>query len=105
VLEPDALLLVTVVHPLNSAALPRENEEPAALTIHSYRERRRYADTIERNGLEMTFESFHYSLEDYWRALRDAGFVIEDLRELYDDAHPRWWEVPLFLRLDARKPV
>lgn len=105
VLEPDALLLVTVVHPLNSAALPRESEEPAALTIHSYREPRRYVDTIERNGLEMTFESFHYSLEDYWTALRDAGFVIEDLRELYDDAHPRWREVPLFLRLDARKPV
>jgi SAM-dependent methyltransferase len=104
VLEPGALLIATVVHPLNSASLPRVDHEEPGVVIRSYREPRRYSDRIERNSLEMTFESMHYSLEDYWRALRDAGFVVEDLRELYDDAHPRWREVPLFLRFDARKP-
>jgi SAM-dependent methyltransferase len=105
VLEPGALLLATVVHPLNSASLPRGDDSEAGLVIRSYREQRRYADGLERDGLEMTFESMHYSLEDYWRAIRDAGFVVEDLRELYDDAHPRWHNVPLFLRFDARKPA
>jgi ubiquinone/menaquinone biosynthesis C-methylase UbiE len=104
VLEPGGVLVATVVHPLNSAGLPRSDHEEAGVVIRSYREGRRYAETIERNGLEMTFESMHYSLEDYWRAIRDAGFVVEELRELYDEAHPRWREVPLFLRLDARKP-
>jgi hypothetical protein len=47
----------------------------------------------------------HYSLEAYWCALRDAGFVIEELRELYDEENPRWRRVPLFLRFDARKPA
>jgi ubiquinone/menaquinone biosynthesis C-methylase UbiE len=105
VLEPDAPLIATVVHPLNSASLPRSDYEESGVVIRSYRERRRYTETIERNSLEMTFESMHYPLEDYWRALRDAGFVVEDLRELYDDAHLRWHSVPLFLRFDARKPA
>jgi ubiquinone/menaquinone biosynthesis C-methylase UbiE len=104
VLEPGAPLVATVVHPLNSASLPRVDHEEAGVVIRSYREARRYSETSERRGLEMTFESMHYSLEDYWRAIREAGFVIEDLGELYDDAHPRWHKVPLFLRFDARKP-
>jgi len=70
----------------------------------AYRAPRPYSDRVERNGLQMTFRSLHYSLEDYWRAIRDAGFVIEELHEVYDDAHPHWREVPLFLRFDARKP-
>jgi ubiquinone/menaquinone biosynthesis C-methylase UbiE len=104
VLEPGGRLVATVVHPLNSASFPREHGRHT-LVIADYRKQRRYSDTVERDGLEMTFESFHYSLEDYWRAVRDAGFVVEDLRELYDDNHPVWSTVPLFLRLDARKPA
>jgi SAM-dependent methyltransferase len=104
VLEPDGRLVVTVVHPLNSASFPRVHGRHT-LVISDYREQRRYLDTVERDGLEMTFESFHYSLEAYWGAVREAGFVVDDLRELYDDAHPTWRKVPLFLRLDARKPA
>jgi ubiquinone/menaquinone biosynthesis C-methylase UbiE len=102
VLEPGGRLVATVVHPLNSASFPREHGRHR-LVIADYRKQRRYSDTIERDGLEMTFESFHYSLEDYWRAIRHAGFVVEDLRELYDDEHPVWSTVPLFLGLDGRK--
>ena len=107
VLQPGGLFLATVVHPLNSAGnfVPRDGDETAPYVIHSYREARRYADTIGREGLEMTFDSMHYSLEAYWCALRDAGFVIEELRELYDEENPRWRRVPLFLRFDARKPA
>jgi SAM-dependent methyltransferase len=105
VLEPGGALVATVVHPLNSATLPRADDETPRLTIHAYRAPRVYSDSIERDGLSMTFQSFHHSLGDYWRAVRDAGFVIDDLREIYDDAHPRWRDVPLFLRFDARKPA
>jgi hypothetical protein len=52
----------------------------------------------------MTFRSFHYSLEDYW-AIRDAGLVVDELREIYDVTHPLWREVPLFLHLRAVKPA
>jgi ubiquinone/menaquinone biosynthesis C-methylase UbiE len=103
VLVPGGRLVATVVHPLNSASFPREHGRHT-LVIADYREQRRYSDTIERDGLEMTFESFHYSLEAYWCAIREAGLVVEDLSELYDEEHPVWSAVPLFLRLDARKP-
>jgi ubiquinone/menaquinone biosynthesis C-methylase UbiE len=103
VLEPGGAFVATVVHPLNSATLPRD-EDTDRFRIQAYRAPHPYTDSIEREGLQMTFRSFHYSLEDYWRAIRDAGFLVEDLREIYDDVHPLWREVPLFLRFDARKP-
>jgi ubiquinone/menaquinone biosynthesis C-methylase UbiE len=103
VLEPGGALAVAVVHPLNSAMLP--HDEDGRFTIKAYRTPHAYSDSIESDGLQMTFRSFHFSLDDYWRAIRDAGFVIEELREVYDDAHPRWREVPIFLHLDARKPA
>jgi SAM-dependent methyltransferase len=103
VLEPGGLFVASVVHPLNSAGqfVPRDGGEDAPYVIDSYREQRRYADTIERAGLPMTFNSRHFTLEDFWRAFRDAGLLVTDLREGYDDDSPRWSRVPLFLRLDA----
>jgi SAM-dependent methyltransferase len=103
VLEPGGLFVASVVHPLNSAGqfVPRDGGEDAPYVIDSYRERRRYADTIERAGLPMTFNSTHFTLEDFWRAFRDEHLVVTDLREVYDDDSPRWSRVPLFLRLDA----
>jgi SAM-dependent methyltransferase len=103
VLELGGLFVASVVHPLNSAGqfVPRDGGEDAPYVIDSYREQRRYADTIERAGLPMTFNSTHFTLEDFWRAFRDARLVVTDLREGYDDDNPRWSRVPLFLRLHA----
>lgn len=106
VLQPGGALVAPVVHPLNSAGefVPQDGGEDAPYLIRSYRERRRYSDTIERNGLPMTFNSIHLTLEDYWRALRNAGFVVTDLAEGYEDESPRWSRVPLFLDIRAVKP-
>ena len=103
VLELGGLFVASVVHPLNSAGqfVPRDGGEDAPYVINSYRKQRRYADTIERAGLPMTFSSTHFTLEDFWRAFRDARLVVTDLREGYDDDNPRWSRVPLFLRLHA----
>jgi ubiquinone/menaquinone biosynthesis C-methylase UbiE len=78
VLEPGGLFVASVVHPINSAGefVPRDGGEDAPYVIDSYREQRRYADTIERAGLPMTFNSTHFTLEDFWRAFRDARLVI-----------------------------
>jgi ubiquinone/menaquinone biosynthesis C-methylase UbiE len=103
VLEPGGLIVASVVHPLNSAGqfVPRDGGEDARYVIDSYRDRRRYTDTIERAGLPMTFHSTHFTLEDFWHAFRDANLVVTDLREVYEDDNPRWSRVPLFLHLDA----
>jgi hypothetical protein len=71
--------------------------------IQSYLDRRPYSDFLERGGLEMTFNSFHHTLEDFSLAFEAGGFLFARVRELYDDENPRWRRVPLFLRLDAIK--
>lgn len=103
VLEPGGLLVAAVVHPINSAGqfFPRQGVDDAPFVIESYLEQRRYTDHLERAGLEMTFHSLHWTLEDYSQALEAAGFLIRRVEELYDDENPRWRRVPLFLRMDA----
>jgi ubiquinone/menaquinone biosynthesis C-methylase UbiE len=105
VLEPGGLLVVAVVHPINSAGqfVPRQGVDDAPYVIESYLGSRLYEDYLERDGLEMTFHSHHHTLEDFSRAFEAGGFLISRVRELYDDENPRWRRVPLFLRLDAVK--
>jgi ubiquinone/menaquinone biosynthesis C-methylase UbiE len=103
VLEPGGLLVAAVIHPINSAGrfVPRDGDDAAPFVIEDYLRRRRYTDRLERNGIEMTFESMHFTLEDYSRALESGGFCIQAIRELYDDENPRWSRLPLFLRWTA----
>jgi ubiquinone/menaquinone biosynthesis C-methylase UbiE len=107
VLPPGGVLVAPVVHPIDSAGQfsPRDGDESAPFVIDTYREQRRYHDLIDRNGLQMTFNSIHFTLEDYSRAFEEAGLQITRLREGYDDENPRWSRVPLFLRFEAVKPA
>jgi ubiquinone/menaquinone biosynthesis C-methylase UbiE len=107
VLAPGGVLVAPVVHPLNSAGTfsPRDGDESAEFVIDSYREQRRYHDSFDRNGLQMTFHSIHFTLEDYSRAFEEAGLRIARMRELYDEQNPRWSRVPLILRFEAIKPA
>ena len=103
VLSSDGLLVAALVHPVNSAGefVPRRDVDDAPFMIESYFGPRPYADRLERDGLEMTFHSLHFTLEDYSRALEGGGFLVRRVRELYDDENPRWSRVPLFLHLEA----
>lgn len=105
VLEPGGRFVGAVVHPINSAGefVPRDGDDNAPYRIDSYLDRRRYSDTLDKQGYVMTFESIHFTVEDYSRALEAGGFVIAQVRELYDDRNPRWRRMPLFLRWTAVK--
>ena len=70
-LEPGGRLCLAIVHPLN--------RPPEAL--EDYFEEHRFAESFERDGLSMTFESIDRPLEAYTHALADVGFIIEQLRE------------------------
>jgi SAM-dependent methyltransferase len=74
VLEPGGRLCAAIVHPFASAHLGSGAETP-------YFQVGLYTDVVERDGLEMAFHGIHRPLQDYVVALRDAGMVIEDLRE------------------------
>ena len=103
VLEPDGTLALAVVHPINSAQdVDRQHPEDRLVLTENYFDRRRYSDFLERDDVKMTFESRHYTLQDYFDALLGAGFKIEALREIGDPQHPRWSRYPLFLHVLAR---
>jgi SAM-dependent methyltransferase len=65
------------------------------------------------NWMGGTVQKYHRTIEDYFRLLRGAGFLVEDLREAHPqrehfqdlDTYERRKRIPLFLILGARKPV
>jgi SAM-dependent methyltransferase len=104
VLEPSGGLALAVVHPINSAHdIDREDPEDRLVMTEDYFDRRRYSDLIERGDLRMTFESIHWTLQDYFDALLTAGFQVTALREIGDPEHPRWSRYPLFLHVLAAR--
>jgi ubiquinone/menaquinone biosynthesis C-methylase UbiE len=104
VLEAGGTLALAVVHPINSAHdIDRKLPEDRLVLLENYFDRRRYSDFIERDDVKMTFESRHYTLQDYFEALLGAGFQVEVLREIGDPEHPRWSRYPLFLHVLARR--
>lgn len=94
-----------IVHPMNSAGefTSSEPDSPWVMT-GDYFEVRLYADDIQRDGIPMTFVSMHRPLEVISRALEDAGFLVERLREVSPRDRPtRWSRLPGFLDVRAVK--
>ncbi|MDP9270922.1 MAG: class I SAM-dependent methyltransferase [Chloroflexota bacterium] len=108
VLAPGGHVCLAIVHPINSAGRFEDRSAGAPFIIRgSYLEARRYADAVERDGLQMTFSSYHRPLQEYVAALESAGLLIERMVEIADDTAPpgdRWQRIPLFLHLRAIKP-
>lgn len=113
VLAPGGRLCVAIVHPLNSSGAFAGGEAESPFVIEgSYLDSSWHADTVDRDGLEMTFVSAHRPVEAYADALSAAGLLIERLREPKLPAggevgphSARWRRIPLFLHLRAVKPA
>jgi hypothetical protein len=107
VLNVNGHLCMAIVHPLNSAGTFESRTPDAPFVIRgSYFEDRRYADTVERDGLRMTFTSHHRPLQSYFDALETVGMAVERLVEVPDENDPpgdRWQRLPLFLHIRARR--
>jgi SAM-dependent methyltransferase len=113
VLEPGGRLSVCVTHPTADAGKFESKDPEAPFVIPgSYLGRHRIEEPFERDGLQITFIGWRYSLEEYARALEDGGLLIERLRE--PPAPPalaarpgfeRWQRLPNFLHLRAVKPA
>jgi SAM-dependent methyltransferase len=105
VLRPGGRLALAVVHPVNSAGRfvgDKGGDARPFVITDSWFERRRTVDTLERDGLTMTFHSEHRPLGAYADALTGAGFLIERLREVTDpDPDGDWVRVPMFLQVLA----
>jgi SAM-dependent methyltransferase len=113
VLEPGGRLCACVTHPLMDAGRWESRDSAAAFVIEgSYLGRRRFEGSCRRAGLEITFRGWCYPLEAYARACRDAGFLIEAIREptepeshaALDPGDTRHRRIPTFLFWRAVKP-
>jgi len=106
VLEPGAPLCVCVVHPVFGAG-GFENDDPDAVFLlpADYFGNARFDATVERDGLTMRFQGWSPTLEDYFAALRAAGFLVDLLREPVLSSPPPhlapWRRYPMFLHLRA----
>jgi SAM-dependent methyltransferase len=113
VLARGGRLCAAIVHPVNSAGNFQGREPDAPFVISgSYADPAPVADTVDRDGIRLTFHSEHRPLEAYSRALEAAGLLTEAIREprvseeviAGDPSQRRWARVPLFLHLRALRP-
>lgn len=107
VLRASGHLCFCVTHPVTDMGHWLDDTDAPPFTVRSqYFESTRVEDTIERDGLRVTFRGWTYTLEDYALALNDAGFVIEIIREpvpLPESRYQRWSKLPLFMNIRAVK--
>jgi SAM-dependent methyltransferase len=81
VLRPDGALCLAVVHPFASAEDVSSMHTGDFRVSDRYLDQRRYIDSIERDGLAMTFTSMHRPLSAYTSALFANGMAITALTE------------------------
>ena len=81
VLRPGGTLCLAVVHPFASAQDVSGMHTGAFRVSDPYLDQRRYIDSIERDGLAMTFTSMHRPLSAYTSALFANGMAITALTE------------------------
>ena len=110
VLVPAGRLCASVTHPFADAGEFRGEGSAARFTVtRPYFGCHRFEGTFRRAGLTMTFRGWTYALEEYSKALEDAGLVTELLREpkptVTDNSNDRGAKFPVFLYLRACKPA
>jgi SAM-dependent methyltransferase len=110
VLTPDGTFSICITHPVADSGRFEGREPDAPFVIRgSYHGTRRFDEAFERNGLRMRFVGWVHPIETYFRALEDARFVVDRLREPVsppsktDPAEERWRRLSNFLHLRARK--
>ena len=112
VLKPSGHFCLCVAHPMTDVGRLREPSAGGDLVIsESYFEHQCVNETVSKDGLEMTFHGWTYTLEDYVRALEEAGFLVERVREPVPSAEQAtkrpslegWRRGPLFLFIRAVK--
>jgi len=105
VLVPGGRLCASIVHPIVDAG-EFDGDGPDARFVFEepYFERREYHGRCERAGLGITFHGYVLPIEDYTRALEDAGFLLDALGEPADPGDDEQWKrIPNFLYLRAVK--
>ena len=111
VLRHGGKLCACITHPMTDAGHFTSNEPGSQFVIEgSYLGERRWFEVdAERDGLQMRFAGWAYSLEAYFTALEKTGLMIQAVREPRAPDHAvesspgenRWRRIPMFLMWSA----
>ncbi|MGE7825714.1 class I SAM-dependent methyltransferase [Paenibacillus sp. NPDC093718] len=105
-LKPNGRFVFSVEHPVITSTLQpsgiRTNWVVDNYFIEGYREQQWLGGTVHK---------YHRTVEDYFRAVQEAGFIVEQLREsspvrehfINEETYERRRRIPLFLFLAGRK--
>jgi len=108
VLQDGEKLALAIVHPMYSGGKfdTARGSEKNFVIKRSYFKPELLVSHGSQGNLTVTFYREHRPLQAYFSALLDAGFTIEQLREVTDeDEGTPWHQVPMFLDILAtRKP-
>ncbi|WP_026417794.1 MULTISPECIES: class I SAM-dependent methyltransferase [Actinoalloteichus] len=105
VLRPAGRLCVSITHPVVNVTRPASGDPRAPRVMaRSYFTRERFEVEQVLDGSRMVWNGWYRPLEDYTRALEDAGLLLEALREPDPDwvTNDRDRQVPWHLWLRAR---
>jgi SAM-dependent methyltransferase len=108
VLDRGGCVCACVAHPVTDLGHFTGGESgPGFAVRRDYFETLRVEDTVQVDGLTMTFRGWTCSLEHYALALEQAGLQIETMREPRPTGpagrYERWRDIPLFLFFRAVK--
>lgn len=105
-LKPSGRFVFSVEHPVITSTLQpsgtRTNWVVDNYFIEGYREQQWLGGTVHK---------YHRTVEDYFRVMQKAGFIVEQLREsspvrehfIHEETYERRRRIPLFLFLAGRK--
>lgn len=109
VMRPTGQLMISIVHPFaDIGRFADETPEAPFVITEPYFGRKQFKGSESRDGLRMSFFGWSQPLQDYAKALEEAGLTIVSMREPIPDtdadaAHmKRWTRMPLFLWLKGR---
>lgn len=109
VLRPGGTFCVAIAHPIRSAGGFHTKEASSGFEIASYFDVRPWLWSSQHTGLRISLPGTHRPLDAYTRALENAGFLIEVMREPRPSKHQiarhpesaRWHRIPCFLHIRA----
>lgn len=105
VLSEQGRVVLSVVHPFRDGGrFSDEGPEAPFVVRDNYFGPRPFEGTQHRNGLSMDFAGWHYSLDNYFAGLREAGLIVTDLREPRPETPKRHHDhrMPMFLWMLAQ---
>jgi len=107
-LLPKGIFVFNITHPCFWNQY-RKYESPDLFEYHvSHAQKGTFIISLDINGLISPTTHFHRPLQEYFRSLRNASFIVEKLIEPFptpeiEKLYPKPWNVPRFMSLKCIK--